>query len=273
MDNSLFDIVVTSTSNASDLGYRALADLSAAAEGLDYRVVGGHMVQLLLLAYPTPEAQKSVRATSDADAGIERPLAIGQDIHHRLLELGYTPQGNRYEKQTADSSADLLAVDLLVPRTSTEKTAILGDRAFDAIPGLNLAMAAEPTMIAAQVRLTRGQYLTFTVPVPNPESALVLKALAWKSRNAPKDLTDISSLLELAYLHSESLVWKLNHRDHIRKGDRRDAAHALTMLKTLLTEQRIPPAPSRSEPARMASLIHRLVLNPQDILAKPDLPN
>ncbi|MCD2158044.1 nucleotidyl transferase AbiEii/AbiGii toxin family protein [Rhodococcus cerastii] len=259
----MIDIVVASTSNAADLGYRALADLATAAEGLDYRVVGGHMVQLLLHAYPTPEAQKSARATSDADAGIERPLAIGQDIHHRLLELGYTPLGNRYEKKSADSPPESLAVDLLVPRTSTEKTAILGDRAFDAIPGLNLAMAAEPTMIAANIRLTRGQYLTFTVPVPNPEAALVLKALAWKSRNAPKDLTDISSLLELAYLHSASLVWKLNQADHVCKGDRRDAAHALIMLKTLLTEQRIPPAPSRSEPARMAALIHRLVLNPQ----------
>lgn len=34
-------------SNAADLGLRALADLAEAAEGHDYRVVGGHMVHIL----------------------------------------------------------------------------------------------------------------------------------------------------------------------------------------------------------------------------------
>lgn len=119
-----------------DVTHSTGSDTDDAAEGLDYRVVGGHMIQLLLHAYPQPEPHKSARATADADAGIERSLAIGQDIHHRLLERGYTPRGNRYEKNAADSSPDVLAVDLLVPQASTERTAILGERAFDAIPGL-----------------------------------------------------------------------------------------------------------------------------------------
>jgi len=63
-------IHVISTSRAADLGYMALADVADAAQVRDYRIIGGHMVQLLLHAYPTPEAVE--RTTADADAGIER---------------------------------------------------------------------------------------------------------------------------------------------------------------------------------------------------------
>ncbi|MDR6438529.1 hypothetical protein J2790_003694 [Paenarthrobacter nicotinovorans] len=82
-------INVISMSNASDLGYLALADVAAA--GIDtgtYRIVGGHMVQLLIHVYPTPEATE--RSTADADAGIKQATAVGQNLHAHLVAQGYT---------------------------------------------------------------------------------------------------------------------------------------------------------------------------------------
>ncbi|MFJ5954818.1 hypothetical protein ACIQC5_02550 [Paenarthrobacter sp. NPDC092416] len=82
-------INVISTSNAANLGYLALADVADAATGLDlgeYRIVGGHMVQLLLHVYPTEAATQ--RSTADADAGIQRATAAGQALHERLLDQG-----------------------------------------------------------------------------------------------------------------------------------------------------------------------------------------
>jgi hypothetical protein len=78
-----------SMSNASDLEYLALADVVAA--GIDtatYRIVGGHMVQLLIHVYPTPEATE--RSTADADAGIKQATAVGQELHEHLLARGCT---------------------------------------------------------------------------------------------------------------------------------------------------------------------------------------
>lgn len=57
------------TSRADDLSYLALGDLTAISCDLDeYRVVGGQMVNLIRLAYPTAGA--ITRRTSDADAAI-----------------------------------------------------------------------------------------------------------------------------------------------------------------------------------------------------------
>ena len=60
-----------STSKASDNGYRALADLAAAATGMDYRIIGGHMVQILIHAFPTPKAV--LRGTSRSTPELEHP--------------------------------------------------------------------------------------------------------------------------------------------------------------------------------------------------------
>ena len=78
-------------SMADVLGYRgqkAVAD--AVEENSDYRIIGGHMVRLLLHTYPTSAAIP--RSTVDADAALESLEVVGS-LTHNLLGQGFTKQG------------------------------------------------------------------------------------------------------------------------------------------------------------------------------------
>ncbi|KQR80329.1 hypothetical protein ASF98_18720 [Arthrobacter sp. Leaf337] len=261
-------INVISMSNAADLGYRALADVAAASEGIpvtDYRIVGGHMVQMLIHAYPTPGATE--RSTADADAGIREAVAAGQNLHNQLLERGYeTTNGNHYIRTNEDGA--LIEVDLLIPhhgigRPMRRPTEVNG-RGFDAIPGLGFALNATPLLVDVKV-LLRGdkEDLVFTVPVPDVEAALILKSLAWKSRTADKDLADISSLLEIVQLHKDSLTnWGYSDERLAAKGQRLDAARVLHQLVDLSGRGRIKPLNGLSSPARLAALIREHIPAP-----------
>lgn len=254
-------INIISTSNAADLGYRALADVAQAATGIpqrDYRIVGGHMVQLLCHTYPTPGATE--RSTADADAGINEAVAAGQNLHKQLLQRGYEAiKGNHYTRTNEDG--DLIEVDLLIPHDgfgrATSKLTHVNGRGFDAIPGLKFALATQPLFIDAKVLLFGSKDdLTFTVPVPDVEAALVLKALAWMSRTTDKDLVDISSLLEIAHLHKGSLTgWGYDDERLATTGHRKDAAKALHTIVDMAGRNRIKPMKGLSSPARLAALI------------------
>jgi hypothetical protein len=249
-------INVISMSNASDLGYLALADVAAA--GIDmatYRIVGGHMVQLLIHVYPTPEATE--RSTADADAGLKQATAVGQDLHEHLLAQGYTDtSGNHYVRK--DDQGGEMIIDLLVPHDSVGKieTQIINGRGFDAIPGLSFALSQEPVLVDAKVLLLGGADLVFTVPVPDVEAALVLKALAWRYRSADKDLMDISSLLEITHLYKDSLsCWEFSDSRRGTMGHRKDAARALHMLRERLDRGLIKAGAAVARPARLSALI------------------
>lgn len=249
-------INVISMSNASDLGYRALADVAAA--GIDpatYRIVGGHMVQLLIHVYPTPEATE--RSTADADAGIKQATAVGQDWHEHLLARGYTDtSGNHYVRK--DDQGGEIIVDLLVPRDSVGRveTQIINGRGFDAVPGLAFALIQDPILVEAKVLLQNGADFVFSVPVPDVEAALVLKALAWRYRSSDKDLMDISSLLEITHLHKDAFsCWKFSDSRRGATGHRKDAARALHMLREGLDRGLIKPGAAVSKPARLSALI------------------
>ncbi|MCX2748970.1 hypothetical protein OOZ51_14270 [Arthrobacter sp. MI7-26] len=248
-------ISVISTSNAADLGYLALADV--AASGLDprtYRIVGGHMVQLLIHVYPTPEATE--RSTADADAGIDRATAVGQDLHLHLLGSGYeATSGNRYVKK--DPAGGERAVDLLIPHGTVGEPEQVNGRGFDAIPGLGFALTASPLLVDAKVLLRNGTDMEFTVPVPNVESALILKALAWKSRASEKDLTDISSLLEITQRHKVNLSgWGFDDSRRAERGSRKDAAFALHLVRDRLERGFIKAGAAVRQPARLSALIN-----------------
>lgn len=253
------NIVVDSMSNASDRGYRALADLAEAAQGLDYRVVGGHMVQLLLYVYPTELAVR--RGTSDADGGINHMTAAGLSLHESLLNRGYSARsGNHYVRNTQN---ELMEVDLLVPGSpGPGRTELLGGRTFDAIPGLALALAAPAIELTVKARLLAGGEVEFTVPIPGIEIALIMKAMAMATRDAAKDLTDLCSLLEMAHEHMASLNWKLDKPDAVAKGHRKDGARALYNIVALADSGQIQPDPPRTAPARIAALIRKYVAEP-----------
>ena len=253
----MIEVAIDSASNAADLGLRALADLSEAASGYNYRVIGGHMVHLLTYVYPTEEATR--RATADADAGIAAEIAGGPDLDVRLLDRGYERvSGNRWEAPSGDPD-NPLAVDLLVPSTSGRghETKFIGDEGygFDAIPGLSLALSASPLDVAVRARLYSGELRTFAVCIPDVEPAVVLKALAWNSRYKPRDIEDLSSLMAIVHQHRAGLEWKL---DGPCIGARRDAARVLRGFVAMADRGRRIEG-LRMPAARFSALISRYV--------------
>ena len=59
-------VVLACTAVADDNGMRALHDVAIAADGIEYLVIGGHMVRLLRHIYTVPGIP---RLTSDAGGG------------------------------------------------------------------------------------------------------------------------------------------------------------------------------------------------------------
>ncbi|MGA6209220.1 hypothetical protein ACPESR_31125 [Nocardia testacea] len=260
-ETHVFEVVIASTSNASDLGYMALHDLTKAATFLDpesdgrgYRIIGGHMVQLLSHAYPTPDVIN--RATVDADAGISPLVATEQDLHEALKKCGYEAvQGNSY---TRDSPHGKISIDLLVTPDAEGKPQVLGDRRFDAAPGLSLALAAAPVYVAACVRLRNADKISFTAPLPGVEIAVVMKALAWKKRFQHKDLVDLCTLLGITHRHHRSFPrWGLS--DPELTGTRRDAAHALKLVVDEIDRGNLARSALPIKPSELAALIRRYV--------------
>ena len=117
------------------------------------------------------------------------PTAASQDLHNALLERGYKAEaGNRYVRD--DQHGGAREVDLLVPNGRVGTPTIINGRGFDAVPGLSFAFASTALLVPAVVHLNNGGDIQFTSKVPDVEAALILKALAWKSRNADKDAAD-----------------------------------------------------------------------------------
>ncbi|MGV7710960.1 hypothetical protein PJM28_29190, partial [Mycobacterium kansasii] len=69
--------------------------------------------------------------------------------------------------------------------------------AFDAAPGLRLALALPPIQVSVVARLTTSDSIEFAVPVPDVEAAFVLKTLVRKVRDTERDLQDIETLLQI----------------------------------------------------------------------------
>ena len=259
------EVHILAASNAADRGLRALADLAAAAHGNNYRIIGGHMVHILGQVYPTTE--QVARVTADADAGMDAVVAASSGLHSALVQRGYRRvKGNHYE---ASSGSDKpLAVDLLVPSTSGRRWEMIeyDGRGFDAIPGLQLALLSDPVDVRVHAHLTTAETLVFDVPVPDVEAAVVLKALAWRSRLAAKDVGDLCSLMTIVFEHRDGLAgWKL---DTARKGSRGDAARALYDLVAMIDRHQQVEGLTMV-PARLAAMIRRYVADP----ATPPAPS
>lgn len=146
-----------------------------------------------------------------------------------------------------------LAVDLLVPASGTSRTKELGGRAFDAAPGLTLALAAAHIDVAVGARLIGGDTLHFTVPVPDIEAAFVMKVLNRQVRDSDNDLVDIATLIEIVHAEPEYLAtpWRMNDPGAVQRGTRGDAAAVVQSLIDM-------PALS----ARTRALLRAHVANP-----------
>ncbi|MFD6094414.1 hypothetical protein ACFWGN_20055 [Oerskovia sp. NPDC060338] len=190
----------------SFLGQTAVAD--AMADDGEYRIVGGTMVRLLGLAYPTPEAR--ARATVDADTAVN-DIEIVRVIAKRLKADDFTQQGGNLFFKPLDQE-HRIEVNLLLSRHSTkpgmQQQEVPGVGQVDTLPELVFALAQPALELAMTVTLTTGDIIEYTTRIPGLEAATILKAHAWKNRYAPKDLVDLSSLLEIREAHPD-IPWLL----------------------------------------------------------------
>jgi hypothetical protein len=246
---------LVATSNADDLALRSLADVVKLTADVEARVVGGHMASIWLAALPV--AGVFNRRTTDADSAITTQLASTGDLHDRFLRMGYTDaSGNNYVRTIPGIGE--LSVDILVPSPDGKfRSEQLGDRAFDAAPGLGTVLSAPAVDASIGATLLDGSVLEFSARVPSLEFAVVLKAYAWSLRHANKDVRDIYTLLEIAAGYPAAAIggWKLNAPNIT--GSRADAVTILARLAKDARRQTWTDVPS----GRLAALIAALTTN------------
>lgn len=84
-------VQVHAISISDALGYRAQqAVAQAVAGGGDYRIIGGHMVRMLLHVYPTANAV--LRSTADADAALES-VEVVEPVTQNLVAENFIKDG------------------------------------------------------------------------------------------------------------------------------------------------------------------------------------
>ncbi|MFC4107302.1 hypothetical protein ACFOX0_15395 [Micromonospora zhanjiangensis] len=198
-------VSLVSTSRAADAGFLTLADLSAIATELavDYRIVGGHMVTLLVAADGV-EAQVPMRETADADFAALPQVIADPRLTAALTRHGYRSReaANRFVRGHDDAYGRLdLVVDILAPsfRGRMVPNQRHGELVVDEVPGLALALHRPAVLLDLRVRLTGGPQLTMRVALPDLTSALCLKAMAYRGRYAAKDAVDLWRLLNAAH--------------------------------------------------------------------------
>lgn len=221
------DAYLVSRTAAEDAPFRALADLTRALDGeKDAGVVGGHMVSILCARFPSPGTVE--RRTNDADGGVPAALAATGAPHERLLAAGYEAiEGNRYE--LVEEIGGTRTVDLLVPNHSSKFTSkTINGRAFDSMPGLDLALA-QPLTVDLNVTLSNESELELKVTLPTVEGAIILKSYAWAGRLATKDAIDLHSLFRVVAANREAIgEWRLDEEPPL--GARLDTARTLHAL-------------------------------------------
>lgn len=248
-------IYTLATSIADALGYRGQKAVAEAAEDNDYRIVGGHMVRLLLHVYPTTKAIP--RSTTDADIAIGS-LEIAAPMAQNFLAQNFTKEGgNLFYQDIAPEQR--VEINLLAPRTGPtpgiRPKTVPGVGQIDTLPELDYIFLYAPLIVDVEVDLYNGEKLSYQTRIPNLEEALVLKAFAWKERGKGKDLADLHTLLEIREAHPEA-PWRLNEPNLI--GFRKDTAHILQPLVKELSKRRTPfLVPATVNKRRFAALISK----------------
>lgn len=188
------------------------------------------MVRLLGLAYLTPAVH--TRATVDADAAVDKVEVIGKVVE-RLKADDFTQEGGNLFFKPLDPQHRIEVNLLLSHRGSSsgmQPLEVPGVGQVDTLPELVFALAQPGLELAMTVTLVGGDVVEYTTRIPGLEAATVLKAHAWKSRFAYKDLVDLGSLLEIREAHPD-LPWRLGtptpegdttrHRSHLAQAANR----------------------------------------------------
>lgn len=245
------ELVLLSTSRAQDAGYAALADVATVTDriGADYRLVGGHMVSVLVALHQVTGVP--ARETADADLGAQFCVVADPRLVATLQELGYTRPGasNRFVRPLPDGLE--ATIDVLAPSYTGrhEPNQPHGDLVVDEVPGLGYALAAAPVRVAVEAQLSTGRCLHATVLVPAPLPALALKLLSYGSRHATRDAEDVWRLL--AVCHAAGIGPDAWTRSSVTL---RDAALVLRQLTTINSPALRAIAPDRATTARIRAL-------------------
>ena len=254
------DLRVVAMNNADELGYlgqQAVAE--AVSPDDDYRIVGGHMVRLLLKAYPTSAA--TPRSTLDADAAVGDVEVIGP-LSVRLVAQDFVKDGgNIFRKQVGGEKP--IEINLLLSRLDhsqgVRQRTVEGVGQVDTLPELSWAMASEPLVLDVTAVLLDGRTITYRTRIPDIEAAVVMNAHAWKSRRmqSDKDLADLRTLFEIRHAYRE-LPWRLDEPD--LRGFRKDGARALHELASTVTRKSaMYRVPAHLDRKHLAALINRYV--------------
>lgn len=118
MMSEIIRIEAHAASNADSLGYMGQQAVAQAVDGdTPYRIIGGHMVRLLLHVYPTSNA--TLRSTIDADAAVDDIEIVG-DIVDGLCAQDFSQTGGNVLKKAVNSEQNI-EVNLLVSRRGSSK--------------------------------------------------------------------------------------------------------------------------------------------------------
>lgn len=186
---------------------KALADIADLLGSQDYRVIGGHMVTLLVARWGL--GPDLYRATGDTDLGVPPVVVNDSSLIDALIAHDYERvAGNRFGRAVLDlprveSSQERAAlVDVLVPAyTSRART----DRKFGdylvttEVPGLAVALQRPPVVLDVEMVRLNHEVLRARLLLPDEVSALVLKAAATRVRDKGTDHVDLWRCLEVAY--------------------------------------------------------------------------
>ena len=207
---------LAAASVSDDLGFVAMADLSAALDELtdtESRIIGGHMVTLHVQRWGL--GRDLYRETQDTDLGIPPIVAKDGRFIELLKQRGYKrTAGNTYERAIDDVPVSInpeqersASIDLLVPAyTSKARDSVKISDELTTTEVLGLAEALRRPGVEVSLELLRlnEQVLTARLTLPDEASAVVLKALVWERRGAAKDAVDLWRTLEVAFAASVS---------------------------------------------------------------------
>lgn len=251
-------IHVHAISISDALGYRGQkAVAEAVSSGTDYRIVGGHMVRLLLHVYPTPGA--TLRSTTDADTALGSVEIVGP-LSQNLIDQNFTKEGGNlfYRELTADHRIE---VNVLLSREGPTRglrpVAVPGVGQVDSLPELRFALMTPALALDVVADLGDGEQIEYQTQIPDMEAATVLKAHSWRERRSEKDLADLHSLLEIREAH-RGVPWQLSEPGQI--GFRKDAAVILKDLAGRIARKNVAfPVPNYLDRLRFAALVARHV--------------
>lgn len=180
----------------------------ALGELLDRLCIVGGLVPLLLIdrqGHGPEEEDARHPGTNDLDVGLGLALLRSEEyaqVGERLAQEGFGPGRNARGNETPQTwrlDGLNVAIDFLVPRLpghddGRRVQALDGHFAAFVTPGLEVAFD-ERVEVTIRGETLRAEKVERTIPVCGPAAFVLLKALAFGGRGAPKDAYDLQYVL------------------------------------------------------------------------------